>query len=298
MMLGARGRRRPPSEEATMRFLFSVLSLLASVAAQADESRLAPAVGEKLTYRLVTTTMSSAGKTTTVGQVYSYTVISSDGAVAEASIKLDAMLFDCKGREEDPLCAHVLRTPGAREDGGLILVPVPDDLSTTLAKDADLKVRYFIVEKRVISLPTISSAGDTLLSADDPLVVTNVMDCDEEPLKTLPPNGDAQHATFSCRTTVTAIGWTNSGRKPASTTSAVTLDVVDFGVSSIKLPSGTWDARRLKMSIVSNSGAQNVDGETRFSEKLGVAVKTHWRTAAPNGETMTEADSELIAATP
>jgi hypothetical protein len=281
-----------------MRFFLSVLPLLASVAAQADESRVAPMVGEKVTYRLVNTTTNSAGKTNTVGQVYSYTFTSSDGSVAEAAIKLEAMLFDCKGRDEDPLCGRVLRAPGAREDGGLILVPIPDDISASLAKDTDLKVRYFIVEKRVMSLPTVGGAGDTFLSADDPLVLTNVMDCDEDALKTLPPKGDSQHATFACRTSFSRAGWSNLGQKPATSTDAVKLDVVDFGVSSITVPSGTWDARRLKMSIVSNTGAQTVDGETRFSEKLGVAVKTHWRTASANGELMTEADSELIAAMP
>jgi hypothetical protein len=192
----------------------------------------------------------------------------------------------------------VLRAPDARDDGGLILIPVPDALSTSLAKDTDLKVRYFLVEKRVMSLPTVGGSGDALLNADDPLVLTNVMDCDADALKTLPPKGDSQHAILSCRTTFSRAGWTNLGQKPATITDAAKLDVVDFGVSPITVPSGTWDTRRLKMSIVSDSGAPTMNGETHFSEKLGVAVKTHWSIASANGATMTESDSELIAATP
>jgi hypothetical protein len=282
-----------------MRALFLVLSLLLAAAetAQADEARLAPAAGSKLTYRMTAKTTTSAGRTTVSGQVYTYTFSSSDGVAAEGTIKLDAMLFDCKGRDEEPFCGRVLKAPGARADGDLILVPVPDDLAQSLAKDSVFKVRYFVVEKRVSALPALTG-GDALFNAEDPLVTTNVMDCDPESLLALPPKGDAQHATLTCRTTFSRSGWAAQGTKPATSTDATKLDVVDFGVSSIALPSGTWDARRLKLSLTSNSGAQNMEGESRFSERLGVAVQTRWTAASPNGETMTEFVSELIATSP
>jgi hypothetical protein len=282
-----------------MRLSFLVLPLLLAIVgtARADEARLAPAAGSKLTYRMTAKTTSSAGRTTVTGQVYTYTFGSSDGVVAEGTIKLDAMLFDCKGRDDEPFCGRVLKAPGARADGDLILVPVPDGLAQSLAKDSVFKVRYFIVEKRVSALPALTG-GDALFNGEDPLVTTNVMDCDLEPLNALPPKGDAQHAALSCRTTFSRSGWAAQGSKPATSTDATKLDVVDFGVNSISLPSGTWDARRLKLSLTSNSGAQNMDGEARFSEKLGVAVQTRWVAASPNGESMSEFTSELIAASP
>ena len=283
-----------------MRRMFLGLSLLLATAAtaQADEARMAPAAGSKLTYRMTAKTTTSAGRTTVTGQVYTYTFASSDGLAAEGTIKLDAMLFDCKGRDDEPFCGRVLKAPGARADGDLIRVPVPDDLARTLAKDSDFKVRYFVVEKRVSALPALTGAGDALFNDQDLLVTTNVMDCDPEPLLALPPKGDAQHATLSCRTTFSRSGWIGQGSKPATSTDATKLDVIDFGVSSITLPSGTWDARRLKLSLISTSGAQSLEGEARFSEKLGVAVQTRWIAAAPNGETMTEFTSELIATSP
>jgi hypothetical protein len=282
-----------------MRVLCFALPLLAIVAtAKADDARLVPAAGAKLTYRLIATTTTNAGKTSVSGQIYTYSFTSSDGVVAEATIRLDAMLFDCQGRDDEPFCARILKAPGARADGHLVLVPVPDNLSENLAKATDFKVRYFIVEKRVSSLPAVSGADDALFIAEDPLVTTNVMDCDEEALSSLPPKGDAQHATLSCRTSFARSGWAALGRMPATSTDATKLDVVDFGMSPIALPSGTWDTRRLKLNLVSKSGAQNMEGETRFSEKLGVAVKTRWTFAPPSGDSMTEFDSELIAATP
>lgn len=284
-----------------MRFMPFALPLLAIAAtAHAEEARLAPAAGAKLTYRLVATT-TSAEKTIVSGQIYTYSFTSSDGVVAEATIKLDAMLFDCNGREQEPFCGRVLKAPGARADGKLTLVPIPDDLGAALAKNTAFKVRYFIVEKRVISLPAVSGGADDadpLFNADDPLVTTNVMDCDYDALSSLPPTGAAQHATLSCRTSFERTGWAMYGRKPATSTDTTKLDVIDFGVSQITLPSGTWDVRRLKLGLTSNSGAQDMEGETRFSEKLGVAVKTRWTVAPKDGQSFTEFDSELIAASP
>jgi hypothetical protein len=282
-----------------MRLLFLVLFLAATVeTTRADEARLAPAAGSKLTYRMIAKTTTSAGRTTISGRVYTYTFGSSDGVAAEGTIKLDAMLFDCKGRDDEPFCGRVLKAAGAKTDGDLVLVPVPDDLAQSLAKDSVFKVRYFVVEKRVSALPAVTSAGDALFNGEDPLVTTNVMDCDPEPMNALPPRGDAQHATLACRAAFSRSGWAAQGSKPATSTDAVKLDVVDFGVSSIALPSGTWDARRLKLTLTSNSGANNMEGEARFSEKLGVAVQTRWTSASANGETMTEFVSELIAASP
>ena len=277
------------------------LSLVIVGPALADAPRLAPQVGAKLTYRLIAKTTNNAGKTGVSGQIYTYTVTSSDGGVAEATIKLDAMLYPCRDRQEDPLCARVLKAPGAEPDGDMVRVPIPATLSEDLGKGSAFRVRYLVVERRVAALPMLNLGGgadDPLFNPSDPMTTTNAMDCDAEALKNLPPTGDAQHVALPCRATVSRSGGSPSLGAPATTTEAITLDIFDFGLGQVKLPSGSWDVRRLKLDIVPKSGAQTMEGETRFSEKLGVAVKTHWTITSANKDTLIEVDSELIEAKP
>jgi hypothetical protein len=284
-----------------MRALAFALPFLVIGAAQADEPRLAPQVGAKLTYRLIAKTTNNSGRTSASGQVYTYTITSSDGAVAEATIKLDAMLYPCRNRADDPFCARVLNAPGAEADGEMVRVPLPEALSESLGKDSAFRVRYLIVERRVAALPALNVGGganDPLFNPADPMTTTNAMDCESDALKDLPPIGDAQHVALSCRASVSRSGGTTAAGAPATSTEPVTLDIFDFGLGEIQLPSGTWSVRRLKVDIVPKSGAQTIEGETRFSEKLGVAVKTHWTATSGNNDSIIDLDSELIDAKP
>lgn len=283
-----------------MRALALALPLLIVSAALADEPRLAPQVGARLTYRLIAKTTNNAGTTGLSGQIYTYTITSSDGAVASATIRLDAMLYPCRDRQDDPFCARVLKAPGAAPDGDMVRVPIPAALSEELGKTTAFRVRYLIIEQRVAALPVLNidgGANDPLFNPNDPMITTNAMDCDSEALKNLPPAGDAQHVALSCRATVSRSGGSSVVGAPATSTEAITLDIFDFGLGQVQLPSGSWDVRRLKLNIVPKSGAQTMEGETRFSEKLGVAVKTHW-TITPNKDTLIDLDSELIEAKP
>ena len=280
-----------------MRRLFLILLSLAFVAsARAEEARLVPPVGAKLTYRLVTTTTRTSGEKIVAGQVYTYSITASDGLVAEGTVKLDAMLFPCKDKIGDPLCDRVLSAPGARPDGDTVLVPIPESLSPMLSKDTAFRLRYFVVEKRAAWLPA-TGVGDQLFGPDDPLYIANEMDCDHDGVRSFWPVGSAQHVTLICTTKATRAGGSALGMKPISSTHGAKLDVVDLGLDKIDLPSGVWDVRRLKFSFVSSDGSPNVEGEGSFSEKLGIAVRTRLTQTLPSG-VVTETESKLIAVTP
>jgi hypothetical protein len=281
-----------------MRRLFlAFLSLAFVVSARAEEARLVPAAGAKLTYRLVTTATKKNGDKTITGQVYTYSITASDGLVAEGTVKLDGMLFPCQGEAGEPLCDRVLSAPGARPDGDMVFVPIPESLDPTLSKDTAFRLRYFVVEKRAAWLPT-TGVGDALFSADNPLRMTNDMDCDHDGLRNFRPIGGAQHVTLICTTTVTRAGGSALGMKPVSRTYGAKLDVVDLGPDKVDLPSGAWEVRRLKLSFVSSDDdVPNVEGEGSFSERLGIAVRTRWTQTLRSGG-VSETESKLIAFAP
>jgi hypothetical protein len=281
-----------------MRRLFLALLSLAFVAsARAEEARLVPPAGAKLTYRLVTTVTRKSGDKTVTGQVYTYSITASDGLVAEGTVKLDGMLFPCQGKAGDPLCDRVLSAPGARSDGDMVFVPIPESLNPLLSEDTAFRLRYFVVEKRAAWLPA-TGVGDALFSPNDPLRMTNEMECDHDGLRSFRPIGSAQHVTLICTTSMTRAGGTALGMKPVSRTYGGKLDVVDLGPDKLDLPSGAWEIRRLKLSFFSlGDGVPNVEGEGSFSEKLGVAVRTRWTQTLPSG-VVSETESKLIAVEP
>src|SRR5512136_553948 len=113
--------------------LLFVVALVAAVGvARADEPRTVPAVGAKLTYRLISTTK-LPDKTISTGQVYTYIVTSSDGTTAEGLIKPVAMILDCPGGAAYLACQEAAKTPGAHFDGDLLTVPVASDAGDGLA---------------------------------------------------------------------------------------------------------------------------------------------------------------------
>jgi hypothetical protein len=278
------------------RLLLVLLSLAIVASARGEAARLAPPAGAKLTYRLITTTTRKGGDKTVAGQVHTDSIIASDGYLADGTITLDGMLFACKNKPGDPLCDRVLRAPGARADGEMIFVPIPAELNSILSKDTALRLRYFVVEKRVAWLPA-TGVGDALFSPNDPLQMTNEMDCDHDGLRGFRPLGDARHVALICTMRMTRAGGAALGMKPVSSTQGAKLDVVDLGPDTIDLPSGVWEVRRLKLNFVTSDGGINAEGEASFSEKLGVAVRTRWTHTLPSG-TVSEAESELIAVSP
>src|SRR5579863_8658 len=175
-----------------MRLLLSVvvLSTIAATAAEADEARFAPAAGSALTYRSITTTK-IRDRTITTGQIYTYQVASSDGTVAEGTIKPVALLFDCQGKDSEADCQRAKKAPNAHEENGMTVVPVPAEVADKLAAQSAFKLRAFIFELRKFANPFANpkTAGDNVISADDPQVLTNAMQCDVDALAAFMPIG-------------------------------------------------------------------------------------------------------------
>jgi hypothetical protein len=285
-----------------MRLLFAMLALsVAAAAAKADEARLVPAAGSTLTYKLVATTKSH-DKTITTGQIYSYIVASSDGATAEGTIKPLALLFDCREGALDAECARAKKTPNVREENGLTVVPIPPEIGDQLAAKSAFKLRAFIVELRKFPAPLPAdpkAPSDSLVSADDPLVVTSSMQCDAAALLAFTPIGKSPETTLACQTTFERSGWSASGVKPITMSDSVSLEVSYLGEGRITLPSGEWDVRNLTMKQMSSRESRpGAVVETQFSDKLGAAVKTHVVVDPLKGAIATETESELIAVSP
>jgi hypothetical protein len=285
-----------------MRLLFAMLALsVAAAAAKADEARLVPAAGSTLTYKLVATTKSH-DKTITTGQIYSYIVASSDGATAEGTIKPLALLFDCRETALDAECARAKKSPNVREENGLTVVPIPPEIGDQLAAKSAFKLRAFIVELRKFPAPLPAdpkAPSDSLVSADDPLVVTSSMQCDAAALLAFTPIGKSPETTLACQTTFERSGWSASGVKPITMSDSVSLEVSYLGEGRITLPSGEWDVRNLTMKQMSSRESRpGAVVETQFSDKLGAAVKTHVVVDPLKGAIATETESELIAVSP
>src|SRR5438105_12379878 len=94
--------------------------------ARAEEPRGTPALGSKLTFRLVTTTTTPT-RATTIGEVYTYIVTATDAASAEGVIKPRALILHCDGGPADPGCSDARKATEAHFDGDLLTVPIASD---------------------------------------------------------------------------------------------------------------------------------------------------------------------------
>jgi hypothetical protein len=285
-----------------MRLLFAMLALCAlTTEAEAEEARLAPTAGATLTYRLVATTKSK-DRTFTTGQIYSYLVATSDGTTAEGTIKPLALLFDCQDAALEAVCARAKKAPNAHDENGLTVVPIPAEIGDKLAAESAFRLRAFIVELRKFPAPKPpdpKAAGDSLISADNPLIVTTTTQCDPAALGDFLPIGKSPKATLACETTFERSGLSASDVKPIKISDSVSLEVTYLGEGRTTLPSGEWDVRRLSMKqISSREDHPGAVVETQFSEKLGAAVKTRVVADPLKGGIVTETDTELIAVSP
>jgi hypothetical protein len=282
-----------------MRWTYAIAAFfgLLAASAEAEEARLVPAAGSTLTYRLVTTTKTQ-DRTVVTGQIYAYLIASSDGTVAEGAIKPLALLFDCRGHEQEADCARVKTAPDVREENGFTVVPVPAAVADKLAAKSAFKLRAFIVEQRKAAYPTPARdapSSEDLLDGDDPMIVATSMVCDPAALGAMTPLGKTPQATISCTNSSERSG---GGVKPASGNGALSLDVSYQGEGRVSLPSGEWDVRKLSLKPTSSNGSTSSHTEIQFSDKLGAAVKTHSTVEALGGKFTMETDSELIAVSP
>jgi hypothetical protein len=281
--------------EALMLRLCSFLAFcVLTTSALADEARLAPAAGSTLTYRVITTTKTQ-DKTIVTGQILAYRVASSDGVTAEGTIKLIALLFDCRGHESEPDCIDAKAKAAAHEENGLTVIPVPTATADRLAPKSTFKLHAFLFEERKVPVPSGARLED-FFNTDDPMIVSNVFHCDAAAFSAFLPLGKVQHATIPCQNSTERSG---GSAKPTSGNSSLSLDVSYQGEARLTLPSGDWDVRKLSLKpILSTSAPASTHTEMQFSDKLGAPVKSHSTVEALKNKFETETDSELISVSP
>jgi hypothetical protein len=287
-----------------MRCLLALLILLAGIgAARAADDRLVPTAGATFTYRLITVTKRPDNRTITTGQVNLYAISSSDDTVAEGTIKTLALIYGCATTAETARdCAAALKAPGVKQDGDLVIVPVPSEIGDNLAKQSALKYRYFIAEQRKIAMPGPKDPkADTGEFGPDPaIILSSGLVCDAAMLQRFFPLGHVADLTVPCKQTLSLRPGPGSSLSPVDSTHDMSAELIDNGAGHVTVPSGDFDVRKLTLKETSSNATPTVvTGDIAFSTRLGVAVKTHSTvTAATPSGVVVETDSELIATTP
>jgi hypothetical protein len=282
-------------------FAGAVLLLAAIGIARADEPRTVPAVGTKLTYRLISTTK-TADKTLAVGQVYTYIVTSSDGTTAEGVIKPVAMIIGCQGGAADLGCKDAAKTPGAHFDGDLLTVPIASDAGDGLATHSGFKLTHFMLVSRKFPMPSSRDPKEYNLSDFGPepsYILTNTMQCDLAGLAGFLPFGKSQQVTLPCETSFERSA-SRDGRLPLMTThDTVSMEISYAGSGWVTVPSGNWQVVKMESKVVPKEPDHpSSDIESLFSTQLGATVRSHMMVTDSQAHTTIENTIELISVAP
>jgi hypothetical protein len=280
--------------------IFALSLLVVSDAVSADEPRTVPAVGTKLTYRLVSSTK-LPDKTIAAGQVYTYIVQSSDGTTAEGTIKPIAMIMHCD-QGNDLSCADSAKTPGAHYDGDMLTVPVSSEAGDGLAQQSYFKLVHFLLASRKFPIPSSRDPKDYNLrdfGPDPAFLLINSQNCDPAGLEGLLPFGKAPKATLDCETTFERTA-SRDGRLPDFTEhDSVSLEIAYAGDGWVSVPSGNWQVQKLTIKTTSKTpNRPTSENEILFSTQLGAIVRSHVVGANPAAHSTTENTVELISVAP
>ena len=280
-------------------FVVAVVLVAAAGAARADDARIVPSIGAKLTYRMVSTTKTPT-RTTSAGGVYTYIVTASDGTHAEGIIKPEAMIIHCDGGAAG--CGSLSEVPNAHFDGELLTVPIAGDIGDALAKQSAFKYSDFIQTLRKFPVPGPRDPKNGTLADVGPepiFVLTNTFQCDLSGLPAFLPFGKAPHVALPCETLFERTA-SRDGRLPAQTIrNKVSLDISYTGNGWVTLPSGNWQVHKLAVKMVpADSSNTATEGENLFSTQLGALVKLHAVATTPSAHSTTEISTDLISVAP
>lgn len=274
----------------------AVCFLLAAPAAYANDVRTVPAAGVSLTYRVLSS-MKVGDAIVTTGQVYTYIVTASDGALAEGKIKLGASIYGCVPSNVMKDCAKARKAANARQEGDLVVVPVPPDLVDRLAEQSSFRFRHFMPEMRRVAWPvprSVEDPDDTAFSPEPGFITTNAIICPETELKRFLPIGAVPAMALWCRVAVAHTAWPAGHLTAIDRENDEKLKLSYQGKDQITLPSGTWNVQNLSYKYDSSEKDRPAETEIAFSERLGVGVKSHVR-YLPAGGSAIDLVSELIS---
>ena len=270
-------------------------------AARADEPRTVPAMGTKLTYRVISTTK-TPDRTIGAGQIYTYIVTSTDGTTAEGLVRPAAMILDCPGGAGNLGCEDAAKAAGAHFDGDLLTVPIASDAGDSLAQHGSFKLTHFILVSRKLPVPSSRDPKDHNLSdfgPDPSYILTNSMQCDLTALQGFLPLGRSPQVTLPCDTGFERSA-SRDGRLPLLTSQeTISLEISYTGSGWVTLPSGNWQVQKLTAKVIPKDPADpSSETDSLFSTQLGATVRAHTTATNPVAKSTIENTVELVSVAP
>jgi len=287
-----------------MRALMGALSLLAAIsAARADDAYTLPAVGAQLTFRIISTSKIGDHTTTTTGQIYTYTITAVNGSDIEGTIRPLAMISSCpQGSDPREDCIKIAKMAGAKRDGDLLTVPVPDAIAGALSKLSSYKGHYFMVEERIFAVPGPKDSADPndVEFGDEPLfVLTNQLNCDYRPLAGFFPIGKTPLLSLDCHNVFSRTRSRIAPMNDRTQDEPMAVQLSPLGADKLSLPSGDWDVQKVAIKYVPTDPSHpTAEGESDVATKLGITVKSHSMVSNKATNLTVESTSEMIAYKP
>ena len=285
-----------------MRALLGAIGILAAIgAARADDAYTLPAVGAQLTFRLMSTTK-IGDQSITVGQIYTYTLTAVSGANSEGTIRPVALIYGCAEADTRKDCVTAGKMAGAKRDGDLLTIPVPDSVADGLVKESGYKGHYFLIEERNFPMPGPKNLDDPNNTefGDTPLfMLSNQLKCDEGPLPDFFPIGKTPKLTLTCRNIFSRSHSRIAGLGDQTQEEPLSVELSYIGADKLTLPSGDWDVQKVAVKYVPDDPSHpSAEGESDVAVKLGVTVKSHTLVTNKATNITSESTSEMIAYKP
>jgi hypothetical protein len=285
-----------------VRALLGALCFFAAISlARADDGYMLPAVGAQLTFRLISTTK-IADHTITAGQIYTYTITSISGADIEGSIRPLALIYGCAEGDTRNDCISAGKMAGAKRDGDLLTVPVPDGIADALLKESGYKGRYFLVEDRIFPMPGPKNPDDpnnTEFGETPLFVLTNQLKCDYAPLKDFFPIGATPQLKLACRNIFSRSHSRLAAIVDQTQEEPLSVELSYIGADKLSLPSGEWDVQKVGIKYAPDDPSRpSAEGESDVAIKLGLTVKSHTVVTNKATNLTSESTSEMIAYKP
>jgi len=275
--------------------------LAAAGGARADDAYTLPAVGAQLTFRLVSTTK-IGDHSITAGQIYTYTITSVSGADIEGTIRPMALIYGCAEGDTRKDCVIAAKMAGAKLEGGLLTVPVPDTIADSLVKESGYKGHYFMVEDRTFPMPGPKDPDDPNNAefGDTPIfVLANQLKCDYAPLQSFFPLGKTPQLTLTCRNIFSRSHSRLASISDHTQEEPLSVELSYIGADKLSLASGEWDVQKVRIKYKPDDPSHPAaEGESDIAVKLGVTVKSHTLVTNKATNLTSESTSEMIAYKP